>query len=182
MNDTNIVVITGAINDAGTPQQLERATKRTIRIRSLREYRQKEYDTWVDVSLWGDLASIPWLAAGVRVAVTGRLSSESWAGKDGQTKSKLVIVAISIDMLASPKQAPQQYAPQPQTYGQYQKAFQAQQAPQQAHTYQGGQWVPTQTDNNLQPPAGVIPSPGVAGGGAASSSPQAGDTQPDLPF
>lgn len=176
-SDANQIVIEGAVNDAGTPQSYERATKRTVRLRSIREYREKRYETWVDVSLWGDLAQTPWLAAGVRVVVFGRLSSESWVTQGGETKSRLVVVASTIEMLAPPMQA--QYAPQPQTYGQYQQAQQAQ--PPQAHTYQGGQWVPPQANSNLQPPAGAIPSPGVAGGGAASSSPQ-GDAQPDLPF
>lgn len=178
MNDANQIVIEGAVNDAGTPQSYERATKRTVRLRSIREYREKRYETWVDVSLWGDLAQTPWLAAGVRVVVFGRLAFESWVTQGGETKSKLVIVASTIEMLAPPMQA--QYAPQPQTYGQYQQRYQ-QQPPPQAHTYQGGQWVPPNTNSSLQPPAGVIPSPGGSSGGAASSS-QAGDAQPDLPF
>ena len=152
MSDTNIVVITGAINDAGTPQSYERATKRTVRLRSVREYREKRYETWVDVSLWGDLAQTPWLAAGVRVVVIGRLASESWVTQSGETKSKLVVVANSIEMLAQPQQPPQYAQPQPQTYGQYQQAFQAQKPPPQAHTYQGGQWVPPQPQQPQQQP------------------------------
>lgn len=140
-SDANQVVIEGAVNDAGTPQSYERAEKRTVRLRSIREYREKRYETWVDVSLWGDLAQTPWLAAGVRVVVFGRLASESWVTQSGETKNRLVIVASSIEMLAQPQQATQ-YAPQPQTYGQYQAAYQAQQNPPHAHTYQGGQWVP----------------------------------------
>ena len=99
----------------------------------------------MDIALWGELASIPWLAAGVLVRVEGRLANESWKKQSGESKSKMVVVAASIVRIM--EDAPQQYAPQPQTYGQYQQAFQAQQTPPQAHTYQGGQWVPPQ-----QPP------------------------------
>jgi single-stranded DNA-binding protein len=178
MNDANHVEIQGRISDAGTARQFERTAKRTICIRSAREYNKKDYETWVDVALWGELASIPWLAAGVLVRVEGRLANESWKTQSGESRSKMVVVAASIVRIM--EDAPQQYAPQPQTYGQYQQRYQ-QQPPPQAHTYQNSQWVPPQTNNDLQPPAGVIPSPGVAGGGAASSS-QAGDAQPDLPF
>lgn len=186
MNDTNHVSIKGRISDAGEARQFERATKRTICIRSVREYQKKDYETWADIALWGDLAQIPWLAAGVLVHVEGRIGNEKWTTQDGQSKSKMVIVATSVDMIAEARMAKpaQGYAPPQKSYGQYQAAYQAQQNPPQAHTYQNGQWVPPQT-NNLQPPPGGVSSfpPGVQGGGsAASSSPQAGDAQPDLPF
>lgn len=180
MNDANHVEIQGRISDAGTARQFERTAKRTICIRSVREVQKKNYETWADIALWGELASIPWMAAGVLVRVEGRLANESWKTQSGESRSKMVVVAASIVRIM--EDAPKQYTPQPQTYGQYQAAYQAQQPPPQAHTYQGGQWVPPQTNNNLQPPAGVIPSPGGSSGGAASSSPQAGDAQPDLPF
>ena len=175
MNDTNHVEIQGRISDAGTARQFERTAKRTICIRSVREVQKKNYETWADIALWGELASIPWLAAGVLVRVEGRLANESWKTQSGESRSKMVVVAASIVRIM--EDAPKQYAPQPQAYGQYQQRYQQ----QQAHTYQNGQWVPTQTNSSLQPPAGVIPSPGGSSGGAASSS-QAGDAQPDLPF
>lgn len=178
MNDTNHVEIQGRISDAGTVHQFERTAKRTICIRSVREVQKKNYETWADIALWGELSSIPWLAAGVLVRVEGRLANESWKTQSGESKSKMVVVAASIVRIM--EDAPQQYAA-PQTYGQYQAAYQAQQTQPQAHTYQNGQWVPPQNNNNLPPPAGVIPSPGGGSGGAASSS-QAGEKQPDLPF
>lgn len=150
MNDANHVEIQGRISDAGTMRQFERTSKRTICIRSAREYNKKDYETWVDVALWGDLSSIPWLAAGVLVRVEGRLANESWKTQDGESRSKTVVVAASIVRIMedAPKQyAPKQYAPQPQTYGQYQAAYQA-----QAHQYQNGQWVPPQQPQQPQQP------------------------------
>lgn len=163
MNDANHVEIQGRISDAGTARQFERTAKRTICIRSARECNKKDYETWVDIALWGELSSIPWLAAGVLVRVEGRLANESWKTQSGESRSKMVVVAASIVRIM--EDAPQQYAPQPQTYGQYQAAYQAQQTPPQAHTYQGGQWVPPQ-----QPPQ-------------PQQQPQGdGSKPPDLPF
>jgi single-strand DNA-binding protein len=62
--------------------------------------------SYFDVQLWGVVAenAIKHLKKGSQVAVIGRLDQQRWE-KDGQKRSKIIIVANRVQYLSSPKES-----------------------------------------------------------------------------
>lgn len=74
---------------------------------------QKEDVSFIDITVWGYAASNcdKYLSKGSSVLVEGKLKQESWE-KDGEKRSKLKIVASSVQFLDSkPKSEKQESAP-----------------------------------------------------------------------
>lgn len=60
--------------------------------------------TYIDVTAWGKVAEKSLgCDKGSRVLVVGKLRMEEWTGKDGQQKSKLGVVAHTIDIIYTEK-------------------------------------------------------------------------------
>ena len=70
-----------------------------------RKYNDKEETTFVDVTVWSKLAELcgEHLTKGGKVAIVGRLKLDTWETKDGQKRSKLVVVANDVEFLYSKK-------------------------------------------------------------------------------
>jgi single-strand DNA-binding protein len=66
-----------------------------------RRYGEKEETTFIDVTVWGKSAEYcrNYLAKGSQVLIEGRLTMETWQGKDGSNRSKIAIVAENIQGL-----------------------------------------------------------------------------------
>jgi single-strand DNA-binding protein len=64
---------------------------------------KKEEVTFVRVEAWGKTAEIcgEYLKKGSAVLVEGRLKSSSWEGQDGQKRSSLDVVAVSVQFVGS---------------------------------------------------------------------------------
>lgn len=62
---------------------------------------------FIDVKIWGRTAenTAKHLVKGSLIAVSGRLSSSSYEGKDGKTVYKLEVVAEDVKFLSKPKSA-----------------------------------------------------------------------------
>ena len=61
----------------------------------------KEEVTFVDVTVWGKLAELcgQYLAKGAPALCQGKLRTESWEDKEGHKRSKLIVVADSVQFL-----------------------------------------------------------------------------------
>src|SRR5476649_1856635 len=70
-----------------------------------KEGEQKEDTTFVDIEAWGRTAELvgQYLTKGRACYVEGRLKLDSWDDKDGQKRSKLKVVADTIQFLDSPR-------------------------------------------------------------------------------
>jgi single-strand DNA-binding protein len=68
----------------------------------------KEETTFVDVEAWGRLAELvgQFLTKGKPCFVEGRLKLDAWEDKDGAKRSKLKVVADSVQFLGSREQRP----------------------------------------------------------------------------
>lgn len=66
----------------------------------------KEEVTFVDVECWSKLAEIvsQYVSKGSPVYISGRLKLDSWDDKDGQKRSKLKVVADSVQFLGARKE------------------------------------------------------------------------------
>jgi len=56
---------------------------------------------WIDVKVWGKSAQFcaDYLRKGGKVGVAGRLEQEKWTTKDGDERTKLVVVADRVELL-----------------------------------------------------------------------------------
>lgn len=65
---------------------------------------------WVDVSLFGQRAESVsrYLAKGSHVTIHGRLNQRTWQTDDGQTRSKLEVIADDIDFSGNQRQRQEQ--------------------------------------------------------------------------
>lgn len=75
----------------------------------------KEEATFVDVEAWGRTAELvgQYLTKGRACFIEGRLKLDSWEDKDGQKRSKLKVVADSVQFLDSGKQQATAETPAP---------------------------------------------------------------------
>lgn len=66
---------------------------------------QKEEATFVDIEAWGRTAELvaQYLAKGSPVFIEGRLKLDTWEDKDGNKRSKMKVVADSIQFVGPPK-------------------------------------------------------------------------------
>lgn len=66
---------------------------------------QKEETTFVDIEAWGRTAELAaqYLAKGSSVFIEGKLKLETWDDKDGNKRSKMKVVAESIQFVGPPK-------------------------------------------------------------------------------
>lgn len=67
----------------------------------------KEHTHYIDVCAWGKTGANTkeFTKKGDRVLVTGRLQQDRWKNKDGQSRSRIKVVAAKIDFLGSRKRS-----------------------------------------------------------------------------
>jgi len=72
----------------------------------------KEHCSFFDVTVWGKIAEslAPYLLKGKQIALTGELKQDRWT-KDGYTKSKVQVVASTIQLLGGNKNESKQAHP-----------------------------------------------------------------------
>ena len=72
----------------------------------------KEHCSFFDIVVWGKIAEslAPYLLKGKQIAVTGELKQDRWT-KDGYTKSKVQVVASTIQLLGGNKNESKQAPP-----------------------------------------------------------------------
>lgn len=76
----------------------------------------KKKTTWAKCALFGKLAEgkLPeYLVKGAKVAVTGEVTLEEWAGKDGATRYTLRVAVSTIDLIGSKPASQAPSSPQP---------------------------------------------------------------------
>lgn len=86
--------------------------------------RRKKDDQWVDevsffdVTIWGKTAESlqPYLLKGKQIGVQGELRQDRWE-QDGQSKSRVEIVATNIQLLGGKSEGGGQNARAPENYG-----------------------------------------------------------------
>ena len=72
----------------------------------------KEEVTFLDIECWSKLAEIvsQYVSKGSPVYISGRLKLDQWEDKDGQKRSKIKVVADSVQFLGKPKEETQAIA------------------------------------------------------------------------
>lgn len=67
--------------------------------------KEKEYQevSFISVNVWGNVAEAcaTYLKKGAFVRIRGKLKQQSWIGKDGNKKRKVIIMAETVDFLGS---------------------------------------------------------------------------------
>ena len=73
-----------------------------IRLARNERHGEKEKSLFVDVTAWGKLAETiaQHKKQGDQVAIAGRLDYQSWTDSDGRKRSKVAIIADSVEFLA----------------------------------------------------------------------------------
>ncbi len=113
MNDINHVILIGRLtNSLGSDERnfgyLPNGQARaSISIAVNR--RKKQGDEWIeevsffDVSIYGKMAENlkPYLFKGKQIAVDGHLKQDRWADKDGNSRSRISIIADNIQLLGA---------------------------------------------------------------------------------
>ena len=108
MSDVNKVIITGRVTRDAELRETPAGTSVTDisvvsnRIWSKNGDRQEEA-TFVDVTIWGKQASTlsPMLTKGRHVMIEGRLKLNNWETEEGVKRSKLTLVAESVNLTPS---------------------------------------------------------------------------------
>jgi len=108
MSDVNKVIITGRVTRDSELRETPAGTAVTdISVVSNRVWSKagdrQEEATFVDVTIWGKQASTlsPMLTKGRHVMIEGRLKLNSWETDEGVKRSKLTIVAESVNLTPS---------------------------------------------------------------------------------
>ena len=113
MQDINNIILIGRLTkDCGADQYSFNYTKNgtahailSIAVnRSVKQNEQwQEEVSYFDIELWGKTAENlkPYLLKGTQIGVAGYLKQERWKDKDGNNKSKIVVVADNISLLGS---------------------------------------------------------------------------------
>lgn len=75
----------------------------------------KEEVTYLDVSAFGRTAELvgQYLTKGSQCLVEGRIKQESWEDKEGNKKSKIVVIAENVQFIGNKKEAAEPSAAQP---------------------------------------------------------------------
>ena len=108
MSDVNKVIITGRVTRNSELRQTPAGTSVTdVSVVSNRIWtkngERQEDATFVDVTIWGKQAETlsPMLTKGRHVMVEGRLKLNSWETDEGVKRSKLTVVAESVNLTPS---------------------------------------------------------------------------------
>lgn len=124
MADMNIVAVTGHLSRDAELQATQTGTSilrfgmGVNRSRKAQDGSWEDVPNWVDVVVFGRYAESleGKLFKGMKVAVSGELRYSAWE-RDGQKRSKLEVVANSVQFLSQPQSGSQgQYAPQMTNY------------------------------------------------------------------
>jgi single-strand DNA-binding protein len=105
MNDMNHAYIIGRLTRDAEMKYTTNG-KAVCRFSIAVNEKQKVGDEWKDeasffeIVLWGQIAESlkQYLVKGKQIAVSGKLQQERW-NQDGQTRSKVVIIAVNIQLL-----------------------------------------------------------------------------------
>ncbi len=122
MSDMNVIVLMGRLCADPQMSYLPSNTPVTeLRMASNRKYKKKDgqlvEDTcFCDLRAYGNQAETlsKYCEKGSRLLVSGRLHFDQWEGKDGQKRSKHLIIVESFTFLDSKSEAPKAAQPAPQ--------------------------------------------------------------------
>jgi len=103
MSDLNRVSLVGRVVADVEVKFLQSGTAvAELRLANNRFYKEEEHASFFDVTLWGKTAEVAaeYAKKGKQVAIDGRLEQQTWE-KDGEKRSKVVVVAESLQLLGS---------------------------------------------------------------------------------
>lgn len=114
MNDTNNVLLIGRLTKDSEIRYMRNGTA-VSNFSIAVNRRRKSGEQWIDevsyfeINLFGKAAEnlAQYLIKGKQVAVNGELRQDRWTNGEGKAKSKVYIVADSIQLLASPSDSQQ---------------------------------------------------------------------------
>ena len=91
----------------------------TISIAVGEGFKDKKSTSFFDVQIWGKLAGIvsQYASKGKQVIVDGRIKQQTWEDKDGSKRSKIVIIAESVQLIGSKSESNQDSPPARSTNG-----------------------------------------------------------------
>ena len=122
MNSVNVI---GRLTKANEPKQYNSQNggglmlKNTIAIKG----KKKDESYFIDFTAWGKTAEYlaQYSNKGDKIAINGELVQESWQdNQSGQTRSKISINAVNVEILSTSQNNQAQYSQQaPKSYGNY---------------------------------------------------------------
>lgn len=99
--DTNVVVLVGNLTRDVEVRHLGTGTSvADVGLAVNRKVKDKEEVSFFDVVVWGRQAEVlaEYAEKGRKIAITGRLEQQTWE-KDGQKRSKVVVVCENLQLL-----------------------------------------------------------------------------------
>ena len=119
MNDLNFVSIIGRLTKEPELKYTQSGTA-VLGLSVAVNRSQKQGNEWkdvasfFDVSVWGKQAETlnQYLHKGKQIGVAGHLEQQRWTGADGSNRSKVLIMAESVQLLGGNEQKSGQQAPQ----------------------------------------------------------------------
>ena len=127
--DVNRVVVCGRLTKDPELKSVSGYDLCTFTIAVGKKTKDKKLANFFDVNVWGKLAVIikDFASKGKQVIVDGKLDQQTWDDKDGSKRSKIVIIADSVQLVGAKSEAsnkpddPYNYIPEPTN--DLQKAF-----------------------------------------------------------
>lgn len=99
MSDLNVFSCTGNLGGDIEMKDINGKAKGRYRIAIAG---RKDQTTWLTCDHWEPHPNlIPHLTKGKKVALSGRIEEQGWAGKDGQPKTALVFVVNNLTLIGS---------------------------------------------------------------------------------
>lgn len=123
MTDVNVVAMAGRITRSEISYTQGGTAKLSFCVVNNKSYKKgeqwEEKPCFIDCVVWGAYAENlnPKLNKGVPVVVVGRLTQDTWTDQQGQKRSKLYVMADSVQTFGA-RQNPQNYPQNPQGYPQ----------------------------------------------------------------
>jgi len=101
MNHLNKIIIQGNLVKDPELKDLGNSQLCKFTLASNRQYKDQEETCFIDIIAWGKLAELcdKYLLKGKPVLIEGRLQQDTWETKDGDKRSKHVIVANEVVFL-----------------------------------------------------------------------------------
>ena len=122
MTDLNSVVLVGRlVRDAEVSYMQSGTAVGKVSVAVNRSYKSNEQwadeASFFDITMFGKLAENlrKYLEKGTRVAVQGSLRQERWTAKDGGTRSRVVIIADTVQLLDGRKEKGEESTAEPTT-------------------------------------------------------------------
>jgi single-strand DNA-binding protein len=104
----NLVTLSGRLGSDPKTAELENGTVTSVSLATDESYSKKDgtkvqQTEWHDLEIWGRQGEVlaQYTKKGSKLLITGRIKTNKWQSKDGETKRRTIIVVNSFEFLDS---------------------------------------------------------------------------------